>query len=144
MGSQVEMNQVAVVLRSPLAAYARAVAALPACQAALQARVMAALGPLAWRLQCRRDAEEAEEAEAEAEEAEEEEEGVRAGSGESGGEESGGDGQQVSRSCCVCVCVCVCVCERERDVTEVHTTCVLVDSFLRPSLCVCVCVCVCV
>ena len=65
MGSQVEMNQVAVVLRSPLAAYARAVAALPACQAALQARVMAALGPLAWRLQCRRDAEEAEEAEAE-------------------------------------------------------------------------------
>jgi hypothetical protein len=56
----VEMNQVAVVLRSPLAAYCRDVAALPACKRPLQMEAMATLGPLAWRLQCKRDAAETE------------------------------------------------------------------------------------
>mmetsp|Transcript_32973 Transcript_32973/g.62091 ORF Transcript_32973/g.62091 Transcript_32973/m.62091 type:complete len:350 (+) Transcript_32973:118-1167(+) len=50
-----EMNQLAIVLESPLVQYSHEVARLSSKHAGLQADALAVLGPLAWKLQCLQD-----------------------------------------------------------------------------------------
>jgi len=59
MLGMLEMNQVAMVLKSPLAVYAEHLASLPAEKGSVQDECLRRLGPLAWKLQCILDDQEA-------------------------------------------------------------------------------------